>query len=82
MMEKLEKEISLLICKLEKIFPLGWFNPMQHFLVYIPYKAMVGDLVLYRWMYHIESALKYLRAMVGNNARVEGGITELFLIRR
>jgi hypothetical protein len=55
---------------------------MQHFLVYIPYKAMVGDLVLYRWMYHIESALKYLRAMVGNNARVEGGITELFLIRR
>jgi hypothetical protein len=30
MMEKLENEISMLICKLEKIFPLGWFNPMQH----------------------------------------------------
>jgi hypothetical protein len=26
MMEKLEKEISVLICKLEKIFPSGWFN--------------------------------------------------------
>jgi archaellum component FlaD/FlaE len=27
-MEKLEKEIPVLICKLEKIFPPGWFNPM------------------------------------------------------
>jgi hypothetical protein len=30
MMEKLEDEIPVLLCKLEKIFPLGWFNPMQH----------------------------------------------------
>jgi hypothetical protein len=28
MMEKLEKEISVLLCKLEKIFPPGLFNPM------------------------------------------------------
>jgi hypothetical protein len=33
-MEKLEKEIPVLICKLKKIFPLGWFNPMQHLLVH------------------------------------------------
>jgi hypothetical protein len=44
MMEKLEKEISVLICKLEKIFPPGWFNPMQHLLVHIPYEAKVGAL--------------------------------------
>jgi hypothetical protein len=30
MMKKLEKEIPVLICELEKIFPLGWFNPMQY----------------------------------------------------
>jgi hypothetical protein len=30
MMEKLEKEILVLLCMLEKIFPPGWFNPMQH----------------------------------------------------
>jgi hypothetical protein len=30
-------------------------------------------------MYHIESALKYLRAVVGNKARVEGSIAESFL---
>jgi hypothetical protein len=36
MMEKLEDEISVLLCKLEKIFPPGWFNPMQHLLVHLP----------------------------------------------
>jgi hypothetical protein len=28
MMEKLEDEILVFLCKLEKIFPLGWFNPI------------------------------------------------------
>jgi hypothetical protein len=36
--------------------------------------------VQYRWMYHIERALKYLRSMDGNKARVEGYITESFLL--
>jgi hypothetical protein len=31
-------------------------------------------------MYHIERALKYLRSMVGNKARVEGCIVESFLL--
>jgi hypothetical protein len=47
-MEKLEKEIPMLICKLEKIFPTGWFNPMQHLLVHLPYKAKLGGLQQYR----------------------------------
>jgi hypothetical protein len=81
MMEKLEKEIPVLICKLEKIFPPGWFNQMQHLLVNIPYEAKVGGPMQYRWMYHIERALKYLRSMVGNKARVEGCIAESMLLK-
>jgi hypothetical protein len=77
-MEKLEKEIPVLVCKLEKIFPPGFFNPMQHLLVHLPYEAKVGGPVQYRWMYHIERALKYIRAMVGNKGRVEGCIAEEF----
>jgi hypothetical protein len=53
---------------------------MQHLLVQIPYEAKVGGPMQYRWMYHIERALKYLRAMVGNKARVEGSIAESFLL--
>ncbi|WVZ89359.1 hypothetical protein U9M48_035779 [Paspalum notatum var. saurae] len=32
-------------------------------------------------MFHIERALKYLRAMVGNKARVEGCIAEAFILK-
>jgi hypothetical protein len=32
-------------------------------------------------MYQIERALKYLREMVGNKARVEGSIAESFLLK-
>jgi hypothetical protein len=81
MMEKLEKEILVLLCKLEKIFRLGWFNPMQHLLVHLPYEAKIGGLQQYRWMYHIERALKKLKAMVGNKARVEGCIAEKFKVK-
>jgi hypothetical protein len=42
MMGKLQKEISMVIYKLEKIFPPGWFNPMQHLLVHLPYEVKVG----------------------------------------
>jgi hypothetical protein len=41
MMEKLEEEIPMLLCKLEKIFPPGWFNPMQNLLVHLPYEAKI-----------------------------------------
>jgi hypothetical protein len=44
MIEKLENEIPVLLCKLEKNFPSGWFNPMQHLLVYLPYEAKIGGL--------------------------------------
>ena len=81
MMEKLEKQIPVLLCKLEKIFPPGFFNPMEHLLIHIPYEAKVGGPVQYRWMYHIERALKNLRGMVWNKARVEGCIAEAFLLK-
>jgi hypothetical protein len=76
MMEKLEKEIMVLICKLEKIFPPGWFNPMQYLLIHLTYEAELGGPQQYRWIYHIERALKNLRAVVLNKAKVEGCITE------
>jgi hypothetical protein len=41
----------------------------------------VGGLVQYRWMYHIERALKYLKPIVGNRARVEGCIIEAFILK-
>jgi hypothetical protein len=78
MMEKLEKEIPVLLCKLEKIFTPEWFNRMQHLLIHLPYEAKVGGPVQYRWMYPFERALKRLMHKVGNKARAEGCIAEEF----
>jgi hypothetical protein len=47
-MEKLEQQIPVFVCKLEKRFPPGFFNPMQHLLVHLPYEAKVGGPVQYR----------------------------------
>jgi hypothetical protein len=81
MMEKLEEEIYVLICKLEKIFPPRWLNPMQHLFVHLPYEAKLGGPQQYRWMYHIERALKKFRVMVRNKANVEGCIIEEFKLK-
>jgi hypothetical protein len=34
MMQRLEKKIAVLVCKMETVFPPGWFNAMQHLLVH------------------------------------------------
>jgi hypothetical protein len=81
MMQMLEKEIPVLLCKMEKKFPPRFFNPMQHLLIHLPYEVKVGGPVQYRWMYHIERALRYVKSMVGNRARVEGCITEVFTLK-
>jgi hypothetical protein len=48
MMQKLEKEIPVILCKMEKKFPPRFFNPMQHLLIHLPYEAKVGGPVQYR----------------------------------
>jgi hypothetical protein len=81
MMQKLEKEIPVILCKMEKKFAPGFSNPMQYLLIHLPYKAKVGGPVQYRWMYHIERALRYLKRMVGNRTRAEWSITEAFILK-
>jgi hypothetical protein len=78
MMEKLEKEILLLVCKMEKVFPPGWFNAIHHLLVHLPWEARVVGLVQFWWMYSQERELKKLRTKIRNKARVERCIVEGF----
>jgi hypothetical protein len=81
MMEKLEKEIPVLLYKMEKKFPPSFFNPMQHLFIHLSYEAKVSGPIQYRWMYHIERSLIYLKPMVGNRTRVEGCIIEAFTLK-
>ena len=59
-MLQLEQNIPIIICKLEKLFPPGFFNSMEHLMIHLPYQARVGGPVKYRWMYTIERYIKFL----------------------
>jgi hypothetical protein len=78
MMQRLKKEIAMLVCKMEIVFPPRWFNVMQHVLLHLPWEARVSGPVQFRWMYSQERELKKLRYMVRNKARVEGCIVQAF----
>jgi hypothetical protein len=50
----MEQNIVTTTCKLEKSFPPGFFNSMEHVPIHLPYEARVGGPVQYRWMYPFE----------------------------
>jgi hypothetical protein len=41
--DDLEKVAPVLLHKLEKIFPPGFFLSMQHLIVHLPYEARMGE---------------------------------------
>jgi hypothetical protein len=42
MIDKLEQIAHVLLCKLEKIFPPGFFNSMEHMILHLPREARLG----------------------------------------
>jgi hypothetical protein len=50
----LEHQVVVLLCKMEKIFPPGFFNPMQHLIIHLPREARLGGPVQARWNYPFE----------------------------
>lgn len=57
---KLEENIILILCKLEKIFPPAFFDVMVHLAIHLPREVKLGGPVHYRWMYPIERYVKVL----------------------
>lgn len=53
-MEQLEKDIVLVLCKLETIFLPGFFTIMVHLIVHLAGETKIAGPVQYHWMYPIE----------------------------
>ena len=53
-MVRLENDIPLILCKLERIFPPSFFDSMEHLPVHLAYEARIVEPVQYRWMYPFE----------------------------
>ena len=52
--EKLKQDIPLILCKLEKFFPLAFFDVMVHLAMHLPNEALLRGPIQYGWMYTIE----------------------------
>ncbi|KAL4360851.1 hypothetical protein GQ457_04G005670 [Hibiscus cannabinus] len=73
-MRRLEKDIPIILCKLERFFPPSFFDSMEHLPIHMAYEAMIGEPVHFRWMYPFERFFRKLKGSIGNNAHVEGSI--------
>jgi len=51
---RMEENIPIIICKHERIFPPAFFDSMEHLPIHLPYEALLGGQVQYRWMYPFE----------------------------
>ena len=67
----IEKNIPIILCKLERIFPHRFFNSIEHLSVHLAYKVRVYGLVQYRWMYPFERKIGKFKRMVKSRAKVE-----------
>ncbi|KAH0650197.1 hypothetical protein KY284_030109 [Solanum tuberosum] len=77
-MERLERDIPQILCKLERIFPPGFFDSMEHLPVHIPYEARIAGLVQYRWMYPFERHNQYKLVEINQRRRYKK--YELFIL--
>ena len=53
-MARLESDIPIILCKLERIFPPSFFDSMEHLPDHLPYEACIAGPVQFRWMYPFE----------------------------
>lgn len=53
-MDRLQGDVCITLCKIEQIFPPGFFTSMVHLVVHLVRECRLGGPVQYRWMYPAE----------------------------
>jgi len=51
---KMEERISLILRKLERLFPPAFFDSVEHLPIHLAYEARVGGPIQYRLLYPFE----------------------------
>ena len=78
-LEKMENQIVIVLCQLERIFPPSFFDVMMHLPIHLVGEAMIARPVQYWWMYPIERYLQTLKKYARNLAHPKGSIAEGYL---
>ncbi|VVA40859.1 PREDICTED: transposon, partial [Prunus dulcis] len=78
-LDKLEEDVVVTMCLLEKYFPPSFFDIMVHLVVHLVREVRLCGPVYFRWMYPFERYMKVLKGYVENRTRPEGCIAERYI---
>ncbi|XP_074374163.1 uncharacterized protein LOC141714548 [Apium graveolens] len=78
-LDKLQSDVIVTLCELEKIFPASFFDIMINLIVHLVRELRLCGPVFYRWMYAFERFNKVLKSYVRNLYYPEGCIAECYL---
>ena len=75
-LDKMQQELVVTLCLLEKFFPPSFFDIMIHLTVHLTREVKLCGPVCFRWMYPFERCMKVIKGHVRNRNRPEGCIAE------
>lgn len=75
-LEKLQSELVVTLCLLEKYFPPSFFDIMVHLTVHLTREVQMCGPVFFRWMYPFERCMKVIKGHVRNRNKPGGSIAE------
>ncbi|XP_040364563.1 uncharacterized protein LOC121050060 [Rosa chinensis] len=79
-LKDIQERIALTLCHLEKMFPMSFFDIMEHLPIHLAEEALIAGPVQFRWMYPIERFLFTLKEYVRNRAHPEASIAKGYLM--
>ena len=81
-LNKLQNDVVVTLCLLEKYFPPSFFDIMLYLIVHLVREVRLCGLVYLRWMYLFERFMKVLKGYVSNRNLPEGCIVECYIAEK
>ena len=81
-LDKLQNELVVALCLLEKYFPSSFFDIMIHLTVPLVRGVRLYGLIYFRWMYPFERFMKVLKGYVQNRNHLKGCIVECYIVEK
>ncbi|GKB19631.1 putative transposon, En/Spm-like protein [Tanacetum coccineum] len=75
-LDKMQAELVVTLCLLEKFFPLSFFNSMIHLTMHLTREVKLCGPICFRWMYPFQRCMKVIKGHMRNRNKQEGCIAE------
>ncbi|GJU39152.1 putative transposon, En/Spm-like protein [Tanacetum coccineum] len=75
-LDKMQAELVVTLCLLEKFFPPSFFDIMIHLTVHLTREVKLCGSICFRWMYPFKRCMKVIKGHVRNKNKQEGCIAE------